>query len=70
MPKMLDPANFGLPSLPLVPVQSRHRCKRCGEIVTEKRWSPYWCPDCDIERMARISQVFNGFEKHMGGVNV
>ena len=51
---MIDPEK-----IPLKPVKGKPRpCDTCGKPVTQYRWSPYWCPKHDIERMERIDKTF------------
>lgn len=46
-----------LPDVPLKPAGVPFkRCSErgCDAIVSEYRWSPYFCPPHDVERMERI----------------
>jgi hypothetical protein len=68
MPKLLKPTEHGLPDLPLRPVESRYKrygklpcCLECGEAVSEYRWSPFFCADHDVLRMAHIDRRMKEF---------
>ena len=37
---------------------SGRACIDCGA-PAGTRWGPYWCPDCDSRRLARISAQFD-----------
>lgn len=54
MSNTLKPSDYGLNNLELNPCRI-DMCRECGDDVRWYRWSPYFCPDCDIKRMARIS---------------
>lgn len=34
----------------------------CRAVVTEYRWSPYFCPTCDLARMERIDKSLAAIE--------
>lgn len=36
---------------------SGRRCVDCGE-PAGTLWGPYWCPDCDMKRLDRITVGF------------
>jgi hypothetical protein len=41
-------------------------CRECGiEIIKENKgkWSPYFCEDCDRERINRVSKQFEKIAK-------
>ena len=53
--------------IPLKPIKGKPRaCDDCGKPVTQYRWSPYWCPAHDIERMKRIDKVFAKVAAELG----
>ena len=41
------------------------KCIECGKPAGTK-WSKFWCVECNIRRMDRIEQAFEGLRKSYG----
>lgn len=45
---------------------SGRTCLDCDEPAGTP-WGPYWCPDCDVRRLDRISAGFAAIQAEFGG---
>lgn len=41
---------------------SGRECYNCGA-PAGTLWGPYWCPDCDVERLVRITESLDEIQK-------
>lgn len=66
MSAKLNPKDFGLPEVTLSSDCVVAYCRICKDSFNMYLWSDYFCPDCDIKRMAKVNAGFKEIERRMG----
>lgn len=65
MSEELKPTDLGFKEVTINKMKKPRLC-RCGDTYSMYRWSPLFCPDCDLKRMRRIDDGMKEIARGMG----